>query len=136
MPWRAHAVSTTVDHDLLAEARSRTLGPNDAALLDAALDALVAPTASTASAPTAWMRSAPRWRSRWTAAVDEKQVPEQVFYQVVVIEAAAGIEHDDVRIRRRDGRHLKTRSELDAEFGEDFIIGDGPSAADDDDPSA
>ncbi len=35
-------VSTTVDHDLLEEARARTPGLNDAALLDAALDALVA----------------------------------------------------------------------------------------------
>jgi post-segregation antitoxin (ccd killing protein) len=35
-------VSTTVDHDLLQEARARTPGLNDAALLDAALEALVA----------------------------------------------------------------------------------------------
>jgi hypothetical protein len=35
-------VSTTVDHDLLKEARSRTPGLNDAALLDAALKALLA----------------------------------------------------------------------------------------------
>jgi post-segregation antitoxin (ccd killing protein) len=35
-------VSTTVDHDLLEEARARTPGLNDAALLDAALKALVA----------------------------------------------------------------------------------------------
>jgi hypothetical protein len=35
-------VSTTVDHDLLEEARSRMHGLNDAALLDAALTALVA----------------------------------------------------------------------------------------------
>jgi post-segregation antitoxin (ccd killing protein) len=35
-------VSTTVDHDLLEEARARTPGLNDAALLDAALQALVA----------------------------------------------------------------------------------------------
>jgi post-segregation antitoxin (ccd killing protein) len=35
-------VSTTVDHDLLEEARARTPGLNDAALLDAALGALVA----------------------------------------------------------------------------------------------
>lgn len=35
-------VSTTVDHDLLQEARARTPGMNDAALLDAALEALVA----------------------------------------------------------------------------------------------
>jgi len=35
-------VSTTVDDELLREARSRTSGLNDAALLDAALDALVA----------------------------------------------------------------------------------------------
>jgi post-segregation antitoxin (ccd killing protein) len=35
-------VSTTVDHDLLEEARARTPGLNDAALLDAALHALVA----------------------------------------------------------------------------------------------
>jgi hypothetical protein len=35
-------VSTTVDDELLREARSRTPGLNDAALLDAALDALVA----------------------------------------------------------------------------------------------
>lgn len=46
-PWHSHGmartrVSTTVDHDLLEEARSRTPGLNDAALLDAALDALVA----------------------------------------------------------------------------------------------
>jgi post-segregation antitoxin (ccd killing protein) len=34
-------VSTTVDHDLLEEARARTPGLNDAALLDAALEALV-----------------------------------------------------------------------------------------------
>jgi post-segregation antitoxin (ccd killing protein) len=34
-------VSTTVDHDLLEEARARTPGLNDAALLDAALKALV-----------------------------------------------------------------------------------------------
>ena len=35
-------VSTTVDPDLLEEARARTPGLNDAALLDAALEALVA----------------------------------------------------------------------------------------------
>lgn len=35
-------VSTTVDHDLLAEARAHTPGLKDAALLDAALTALVA----------------------------------------------------------------------------------------------
>jgi post-segregation antitoxin (ccd killing protein) len=35
-------VSTTVDHDLLTEARARTPGLNDAALMDAALEALVA----------------------------------------------------------------------------------------------
>jgi len=35
-------VSTTVDDELLREARSRRPGLNDAALLDAALDALVA----------------------------------------------------------------------------------------------
>lgn len=34
-------VSTTVDGDLLAEARSRRAGVNDAALFDAALSALV-----------------------------------------------------------------------------------------------
>jgi hypothetical protein len=34
-------ISTTVDHDLLQEARSRAPRLNDAALLDAALDALV-----------------------------------------------------------------------------------------------
>jgi len=34
-------VSTTVDGDLLREARSRSPGLNDAALMDAALDALV-----------------------------------------------------------------------------------------------
>lgn len=39
---------------------------------------------------------------------------------------------DDVGIRLRDGRHLKTRSNLIAHFGEDFIIGDGPTEADDD----
>ena len=43
---------------------------------------------------------------------------------------------DDVGIRLRDGRHLKTRSDLEAEFGEDFIIDDGPSEADDDRPPA
>jgi hypothetical protein len=49
MPQSWHArgmartrVSTTVDDELLREARSRTPGLNDAALLDAALDALVA----------------------------------------------------------------------------------------------
>lgn len=39
---------------------------------------------------------------------------------------------DDVGIRLRDGRHLKTRSDLIAEFGEDFIVGDGPPEASDD----
>lgn len=44
--WHTHAVarervSTTVDGDLLAEARARQAGLNDAALLDAALAALV-----------------------------------------------------------------------------------------------
>lgn len=43
---------------------------------------------------------------------------------------------DDVGIRLPDGRHLKTRADLVAEFGEDFIIGDGPPEANDDHPSA
>lgn len=43
---------------------------------------------------------------------------------------------DDVGIRLRDGRHLKTRSDLVAEFGEDFLIDHGPSKTDDDRPSA
>lgn len=43
---------------------------------------------------------------------------------------------DDVGIRLRDGRHLKTRSDLIAHFGEDFIIGDGSPEADRDRRSA
>ena len=39
---------------------------------------------------------------------------------------------DDVGIRLNDGRHLKTRSDLIAHFGEGFIVGDGPPEADDD----
>lgn len=39
---------------------------------------------------------------------------------------------DDVGIRLRDGRHLKTRADLISHFGEDFIISDGPPEADDD----
>jgi hypothetical protein len=39
---------------------------------------------------------------------------------------------DDVGIRLRDGRHLKTRSDLIAHFGEDFILDDNPTQADDD----
>jgi post-segregation antitoxin (ccd killing protein) len=47
LQWHTHGmartrVSTTVDHDLLEEARARTPGLNDAALLDAALNALIA----------------------------------------------------------------------------------------------
>lgn len=39
---------------------------------------------------------------------------------------------DDVGIRLRDGRHLKTRADLIAHFGEDFIVDDDPLQADDD----
>ena len=43
---------------------------------------------------------------------------------------------DDVGIRLRAGRHLKTRSELIAHFGEDYIIGESPPEADHDRRSA
>lgn len=39
---------------------------------------------------------------------------------------------DDVGIRLRDGRHLRTRSDLIAEFGKDFILDDDPTRVNDD----
>ena len=42
MPWLAHASSTTVDDELLTQARAVTGAHSDAVLLDQALDALLA----------------------------------------------------------------------------------------------
>jgi hypothetical protein len=39
---------------------------------------------------------------------------------------------DGVGIRLRDSRHLKTRSDLIAHLGEDFILDDNPTQPDDD----